>query len=411
MLGLVLAVVLGVSACWEDPEAGLGDDVEVSEASSEEVQAELVEPPASCLLMRDWETYPIGDRRCRAYSYDDGGRVVLHTFDPDCDGDFDVDGGGSTGYCDRHTYDVQGRPLSKTHDRGCSGEGLSMCRTWSYDDAALVVVETEDSACSGSPEFVWTRRYDGAGNLVSDRVDSNADGVSETYCKDFTYDANGMVLEKSSDEGCDGSVEWCVRATFDDDGDPMTEHHDDDCDGVPDRNCRSYTFATLANGDVESEQRLESTCDGDATCWLVRSDADGVELSSQRDDGCDGTVEYCREHVFGANGSLVGISISEPCGVATTVCAEATTIDDDGLLVSSQDDPECDGHARNCLSYAYDEAGQLIETTHDASCSGFELGCSTYSYDAYGNLVTTHSASPCGDDYFQEKHFEYACDP
>ena len=409
LLVLVFAAVTGCTG----GESGSANDALASDVGSEADAtkadaAETVDP--TCRLLRTWETWPVGDLHCGTYTYDERGLLVLLAGDPDCDGDFDDDGDGNAGGCTRFTYDAEGRRLTIVSDRECKGTRLSGCLSWIYDDAIHQITEIENGDCLDPPDFVRTRTYDDHDRLVREQVQESPETGAALYCYEYTYDASGNVLETRQDDGCDGTGDYCQRAAFDASGSPISSGADDGCDGVPDRNCRTITIVSEANGDTTNTQRLDRACDGsDLLCSEARMNARGDFTWNEVDEGCDGVGESCVEHVFDENGGLLAMKVAVPCGATPKVCANAYVLNAAGFKVSSQDDPECTGVAGNCVTTGYDDAGRIVEQTVDLFCNGNDLTCTRFEYDAHGNQVLKRTETPCGGDYFGEEHAEYAC--
>jgi hypothetical protein len=214
-----------------------------------------------------------------------------------CGADEDQEIDGSVDIAWRYLYDQRGNGIRDEGDSDGDGEPDDI---WEYEwtpgnqlaamrelmDATLVY--SSETTFEGEQRQVTVDDVDGAGEIPPDTttflyeegrlsaetLDLESDQVIDSRTR-YAYDLQGRIKSESLDEGDDGSVEERDRHTYDGDSDRVV----------------TTVYDHPVGGKVE-----------DRSTYLY--DQDGRQVSHQRDNGQDGSIDYLRTSVY-EDGHLV----------------------------------------------------------------------------------------------------------
>lgn len=174
------------------------------------------------------------------------------------------------------------------------------------------------------------------------------------------------------------------------------------------------------NGDVTSIHNYSFDETGNMTVLEtpdIKNDftynAEGNMLTSERDEGKNGSYESVTTYSYNLDDGLAGYVVEEPVG--TTSEEVRLTYDAEGKLSTIEYDSEADsvfeelhtmsydtngylsedeindGGDYDINKYFHDENGKLTRLERDGDADGTADSVITYEYDSYGNLITVSS--------------------
>ena len=317
------------------------------------------------------------------FTYDDNGLMLTKT--------------ANTTGIESYTYDANGNITYYSHDTDGDGTAEEV-RTYTYNSNDLKTHEYIDSNNDGQSDQVLISTYDDYHNLVR-RQEQGGDGVDDAIT-DYTYDADGNLTLEEYDTNADGSANSTITRTYDGNGYEISVEHDSDGDGVANRlvtitydsnGCQlSYIVDTNGDGQINSDETFTCDSDGNRLTHVQDTNGNGVtdvvenytlnaygqRTNLSKDSNNDGTIDLEVDYTFDNEGKLLSVNMNNNNAIDITTYS----FDNNGYMVSLEEDTNGDGVAESVKTYTNDGDGYPISESNDTNNDGASDVVTTLTY-------------------------------